>query len=182
LSRSSRPRAVAVSRGLPPARVALALGDAADEGRAVRDRRLRSPRVGSRAGVRLGEENERVESSGARRNPRSTPIRRGLRGRRLDGRAPDAEKVVRARNPSTKPRTALHGVARRVVPRRRRVLGVLASGTNYLLKTYAYNEQGTAKEPAFDATSLISISRRCLVFLGRSTLWFDVHGRVAWLI
>ena len=45
-----------------------------------------------------------------------------------------------------------------------------------------YNEKGTAKDPAFDAMSLISISRRCLVFLGRSTLWFDVHGRVAWLI
>ena len=26
--------------------------------------------------------------------------------------------------------------------------------------------------------SLISISRRCLVFLGHSTLWFDVHGDV----
>ena len=65
---------------------------------------------------------------------------------------------------------------------RRRVLGVLASGTIYLLETYTYNEKGIAKEPAFDATSLISISRRCLVFLGHSTLWFDVHGRVAWLI
>ena len=45
-----------------------------------------------------------------------------------------------------------------------------------------YNEKGIAKTPVFDAMSLISISRRCLVFLGHSTLWFDVHGRVAWLI
>ncbi len=57
----------------------------------------------SRAGVRLGEENERVASSGVRRNLKTTPVRRGLRGRRLDGRAPDAEKLFWARNPSVKP-------------------------------------------------------------------------------
>ena len=103
LSRLSRPRAVACSRGLSSPRVALVPRDAANVGRAVGDRRLQSVRVGSRAGVRLGEENERVESSGARRNLRSTPVRRGLRGRRLDGRAPDAEKLFWARNPSVKP-------------------------------------------------------------------------------
>ena len=46
LSRLSQPRAVVCSRGLSSTHVALALGDAADAGRAVRDRRLRSPRVG----------------------------------------------------------------------------------------------------------------------------------------
>ena len=50
-----------------------------------------------------GEENKRVESSGVRRNLKTTPVRRGLRGRRLDGRAPDAEKLFWARNPSVKP-------------------------------------------------------------------------------
>ena len=107
MSRLSRPRAVACSRGLSSPRVALVPCDAANVGRAVGDRRLQSVRVGSRAGVRLGEENERVESSGARRNLRSTPIHRGLRGRRLDGRAPDAEKLFWARNPSVKPANEL---------------------------------------------------------------------------
>ena len=46
LSPLSWPRAVACSRGLTPARVALALSNAAGVGRAVRDRSLQPARVG----------------------------------------------------------------------------------------------------------------------------------------
>ena len=46
LSRLSRPRAVVCSRGLPPARVAHVPCDAANTGRAVRDRSLQWPKDG----------------------------------------------------------------------------------------------------------------------------------------
>ena len=52
LSRESRPRAVACSRGLLSARVALVPYDAAITGRAVRDRRLQSARVGLAGSLR----------------------------------------------------------------------------------------------------------------------------------
>ena len=50
-----------------------------------------------------GEENKRVESSGVRRNLKTTPGHRGLRGRRLGGGAADAEKLFWAQNPSVGP-------------------------------------------------------------------------------
>ena len=52
LSRLSRPRAVVYSRGLLSARVALVPYDAAITGRAVRDRRLQSARVGLAGSLR----------------------------------------------------------------------------------------------------------------------------------
>ena len=96
----------------------------------------------SRAGVRLGEENERVASSGVRGNLKTTPVRRGLRGRRFDGRAPDAEKLFWARNPSIKParKLGLTSRSRRPKPIRADVVALLAA-----------REPGTSRDPPENA-------------------------------